>query len=60
MDNSLSFADRKHDQAANWIASTKEKPWAKKMSGWFQQKIDAVKNRRDSVERRPSLVDKPM
>ena len=37
----------------------KEKPWAKKTLGWFQSKVDSIKNRGDVNERRPSLDARP-
>lgn len=59
MDSALGFADRSHENVVNWVSATKEKPWAKKMSSWFQSKVDSLKNRGDVNERRPSLDARP-
>lgn len=57
MDSSLNFADKAHENVVSWVSSTKEKPWAKKMSTWFQSKVDTIKNK--DHERRPSLDARP-
>ena len=39
-DNSLYYADKVDEKVTQWVSATKQKPWAKKVMGWFKKQAE--------------------